>query len=238
MASMPGSNSQSRVRLAAIAPVTRASSRPTMPRSRRASKKKVWSLMRRLLLDQRARQARQLGQAPCDAARRRPSSRCPGAAQSGSRLDEGLGRLAGRLCIGGQWPRSAGRETAPRWPGPAGTRRTAGRCRARTPAPAGPSRTTPGPRRPAPRRRLQLVGHRGAARRAVALACQVDRDPQRLVARQPLPDDVGQASHVAVDRQQRLARRLAGATDQPVCGGSMKTRSKCSNQACGLSTTA
>lgn len=27
-------------------------------------------------------------------------------------------------------------------------------------------------------------------------------------------------------------------TDQPVCGGSMKTMSKCSNQLCGLSSTA
>ena len=48
IASMPGSNSQSRVRLAAIGPVTRASRRPTIkPRSRSSSKKNAWSLMRR-----------------------------------------------------------------------------------------------------------------------------------------------------------------------------------------------
>ena len=48
MASMPGSNSHSRVRLAAIGPVARPSSLPTMrPRERSASKKKVWSLTRR-----------------------------------------------------------------------------------------------------------------------------------------------------------------------------------------------
>ena len=34
-----------------------------------------------------------------------------------------------------------------------------------------------------------------------------------------------------------LASALA-VVDQPVCGGSMKTRSKCSNQLCGLSLTA
>ena len=53
---------------------------------------------------------------------------------------------------------------------------------------------------------LQLVGHRRAARRAVALAGEIDRRAPALVARQPDAHHLGQRGDVAVDREHLLAR--------------------------------
>ena len=59
-------------------------------------------------------------------------------------------------------------------------------------------------------RALQLVGERGATRRAVAFAGQVDCRAPALVTRQPDPHYVGQRGDVTIDRQQLLARVEAG----------------------------
>ena len=128
---------------------------------------------------------------------------------------------------------SAGRGTAPRWRRPAGTAHRAGRwrgaktrlCRSIAQRHQDHAATAP---RPAS---CSLSASAGAARGAVALAGQVDRRAPALVARQP-----ARASPRPAPRRRRRPTAASCApprwrvTDQPVCGGSMKTRSKCSNQ--------